>query len=152
MSTNALRYVLSQDISVTIPGMRSTAEVDVAAKAGGDFERLTEEESSRFQVELGIEWCRDCGLCNACPQNLKVAATLRFHTLYETYGLKNWARKLYAGLEVAAEKCNSCRECEQKCPYKLPIISMLQKAKKDLSYESSGHSTCYHTTTKLNST
>jgi predicted aldo/keto reductase-like oxidoreductase len=152
MATSALRYVLSQDIAVTIPGMRSIKEVEVAAKAGSEFTSLTKEEATRFQVELGSEWCRDCGLCNSCPQNLNVAAILRFHSLHDTYGLKNWARKLYAGLEVAVEKCNCCLECEQKCPYQLPITSMLQKTRNNLSFESSSHSTYPHTPTKPNST
>ena len=113
--------------------MRSIKEVEVAAKAGSEFKSLTKEEATRFQVELGSEWCRDCGLCNPCPQNLNIAAILRFHTLHETYGLKNWARKLYTGLEVGVKKCNECRECEQKCPYQLPIIKMLKKAKRNLA-------------------
>jgi predicted aldo/keto reductase-like oxidoreductase len=131
MAVSALRYVLSQNIAVTIPGMRSTKEVEVAAKAGSEFKSLTKEEATRFQVELGKEWCRDCGLCNSCPQNLNVAAILRFHTLHETYGLKNWARKLYAGLNVDLEKCNNCGECEHKCPYQLPITKMLKKRKEN---------------------
>jgi uncharacterized protein len=133
MAASALRYVLSQKIALTIPGMRSINEVEVAAKAGGEFKSLTKEEATRFQVDLGTEWCRDCGLCNCCPKNLNVAAILRFHTLHETYSLKNWARKLYTGLEVDVNKCNECRECEQKCPYQLPIIKMLKKAERDLA-------------------
>ncbi len=142
-ATSALRYVLSQDIAVTIPGMRSTKEVEVAAKAGSKFKSLTKEETNHFQVELGTEWCRDCGLCNPCPQKLNIAAILRFHTLNEIYGLKNWAKKLHSGLEVAIEKCNCCRECEQKCPYQLPITTILQKAKNNLSYESSVNSNMF---------
>ena len=45
MATNALRYVLSQDIAVTIPGMRSTGEVEVAAEVGREFKGLTQEEN-----------------------------------------------------------------------------------------------------------
>jgi predicted aldo/keto reductase-like oxidoreductase len=133
MATSALRYVLSQDITVTIPGMRAVDEVEVAAKAGSEFKSLTKEETTRFQVDVGTDWCRDCGLCNCCPQNLNVAAILRFNTLYETYGLKNWARKLYAGLEVDVNKCNECRKCEQNCPYQLPIIKILKKRKNTLT-------------------
>ncbi|MBA7484320.1 hypothetical protein ES707_19845 [subsurface metagenome] len=49
-----------------------------------------------------------------------------FHTI------ENWAKKLYNGLEVDVTKCTECGECEPKCPYKLPIIGMLQKAQMDL--------------------
>lgn len=131
--SSALRYVLSQDIAVTIPGMRSTGEVAVAAKVGNEFKGLTKQERDRFNIELSENYCRDCGPCMPCPQNLNIAAILRFQMLYSAYGLKNWAKKLYGGLEVNAEKCNQCGQCEPKCPYKLPITNMLKKAKSDLT-------------------
>lgn len=133
MVSSALRYVLSQDINVTIPGLKSTLEVEVVAKVGREFNGLTKNEKDHFNVQLGKVYCRDCGLCMPCPQNLNIAAILRFHTLYSAYGLENWARKLYGGLEVKADKCNGCDQCTPKCPYQLPINSMLQKAKDDLT-------------------
>jgi predicted aldo/keto reductase-like oxidoreductase len=133
MVSSALRYVLSQGVAVTIPGMRTTSEVEVAAKVGNEFNQLTEEEQTRFRVDLGKFWCRDCGLCMPCPQNLNISAILRFHMLYEAYGLKKWATKVYGGLEIKADKCHGCRQCESKCPYKLPITGMLKKAKSDFT-------------------
>jgi predicted aldo/keto reductase-like oxidoreductase len=53
--------------------------------------------------------------------------------LYEAYNLKNWAKNLYKGLEVDADKCIKCGECEPKCPYNLPIIEMLEKASTNFS-------------------
>jgi uncharacterized protein len=131
MANSALRYVLSQDIAVTIPGVRSTEEVEVATQTGNKFNGLTKQEEKRFHAEFGANWCRDCGLCNSCPQNLNIAAILRFHTLHEVYGLKKWAQKLYRGLEIDVDKCDGCQECELKCPYQLPITNMLKKAKND---------------------
>jgi hypothetical protein len=131
--SGALRYVLSQDIAVTIPGLKSIGEVEVAVKVGRDFDGLTQREKDSFNVQVGEGYCRDCGLCMPCPQNLNIAAILRFHTLYSAYGLKNWATKLYDGLEVKVDKCSECGQCIAKCPYQLPITSMLQKAKDDFS-------------------
>ncbi|UCE96589.1 MAG: 4Fe-4S dicluster domain-containing protein [Candidatus Bathyarchaeota archaeon] len=31
-----------------------------------------------------------------------------------------------------ANSCTECGECEKKCPYSLPVISMLQSAEKRL--------------------
>ena len=129
---SALRWVLAQDISTVVPGLSTVEEVELAAKVGDEFEALTREEEARFRVQLGEKYCRDCGLCLPCPQNLDIAATLRFHTLLTAYGLKNWAKKLYQVLPVKADSCNECGECEPKCPNKLPIISMLQDAGKVL--------------------
>jgi len=130
---NALSYVLAQEVSVVVPGLRSIEEVETAARVGEEYEGLRHDEKERFSVRLGWDYCRDCGLCRPCPQNLDIAAVLRFHTLFAVYGLKNWSEKLYGGLEVGVENCTKCGECEPKCPYKLPIVNMLRKAQKDLS-------------------
>jgi uncharacterized protein len=132
MAAEALRFVLSQDVSMVVPGLRSVGEVEVAAKTGKEYKGLTKREQQRFSFNLGDDWCRDCGLCMPCPQNINIPAALRFQTLHKKYGLKEWAKKLYNGLEVKADKCNGCGECQTKCPYQLSIEKMLKQAHNDL--------------------
>jgi len=124
---NALRFILAQGISTVVPGFKSAKEVEIAAKVGKEFKELTPEEESLFNVNLGKDYCRDCGLCIPCPKKLNIPAILRFYDLYKTYNLKDWARKLYTGLEVKADKCDNCAICEPKCPYHLPIRKFLEE-------------------------
>lgn len=133
MAESALRYVLSQDVATVIPGLRSVGEVDIAAKTGNNYTRLTVEEQRRFKVSLK-DYCRDCGACLPCPQKINIPAVLRFHTLHKAYDLGDWAKKLYSGLADKADKCNACGQCEPKCPYKLPIQNKLKKTHQDLKY------------------
>jgi predicted aldo/keto reductase-like oxidoreductase len=132
MVRNALSFVLAQDISLVVPGLKSIEEVETAAKVGEEYKGLTKDEEKRFRVQFDGKYCRDCGLCLPCPQNLDIAAILRFHTLFVTYGLKNWAKKLYDGLEVGVENCTKCGQCEPKCPYRIPIIRTLQNTQIDI--------------------
>lgn len=130
---NALRFILAQNISVVIPGLKSPREVQAAVNAGHQYTHLTSEEKQRFQLQSGkTQYCRDCGQCIPCPENIDIAAVLRFQAFAEIYGLKQWARKLYGGLEIKADKCSDCGVCEPKCPYQLPIIDMLKEANKKL--------------------
>ncbi|WGM89999.1 MAG: aldo/keto reductase [Candidatus Bathyarchaeum tardum] len=129
---NALSYVLDQDVSVAITGFKSVEEVETAAQIGNNYNQLTNKQKSRFSVKFEQPYCRDCGLCFPCPETLDIAAILRFKTLYETYGLKNWAKKLYSGLPTNASSCTNCGECEPKCPYNLPVVSMLKQCQNDL--------------------
>jgi len=131
MARSALRYVLSQDITVAIPGVQSVEEARVAAETGNEFAGLTEEEEARFIPRSQGEWCRDCGSCLPCPEGIDVAAVLRFHTLAERYGLRTWASKLYNGLEAKADKCTGCGACENRCPYDQPVTAMLKHARED---------------------
>ncbi len=128
MVRNALKFILAQDVSVVVTGLKSIEEVETAAQVGNEHIGLTRDEEERFRVQFDDKYCRDCGLCLPCPQNLDIAAILRFQTLSTIYGLKNWAKKLYTGLKVDATKCTECGECEPKCPYNLSIISMLKDA------------------------
>jgi uncharacterized protein len=130
--TRALRYVLGQEVAAVIPGLRGIHEVEVAAKVGEEYRGLTPQEQQHFNVNLGSAYCRDCGECKGCPENVNIAAILRFYCFYETFGLKEWAKKLYGGLEVKADKCTGCGVCEPKCPYKLLIQKRLKKAQLDL--------------------
>ncbi|MCW4004990.1 MAG: aldo/keto reductase [Candidatus Bathyarchaeota archaeon] len=128
---SALRFLLAQDISVAVVGLQSVGEVEVAAQAGNSYAGLTREEQERFDVSLG-DYCRDCECCPSCPEGVDIAATLRFKAFFEVYGLENWARKLYSGLQIKADKCTRCGECTGKCPYNLQIIEELQRAHQQL--------------------
>ncbi len=128
MVSSALRFVLSQAVSVAVTGFKSVKEVEIAAKVGENYSGLTSEEKEQFKVHLDSKHCRDCGLCLRCPQKIDIAAILRFSMFSDIYGLTGWAKKLYNGLEGNAADCTECGECEPKCPYKLPIISMLKEA------------------------
>jgi len=123
---SALRYVLSQDVASVIPGLKLASEVETAAKAAEQYRGLTAEEQRRFSFDLGKKWCRDCGQCMPCSQNINIPAVMRFLGLAEVYGLGVWAKKLSSGLEVEACACTECGECESKCPYKLPIAGMIK--------------------------
>jgi predicted aldo/keto reductase-like oxidoreductase len=129
---SALRFVLGQEVASVIPGLRSINEVEVATNAGNNYSSLTPEEQKQFTFELG-QYCRDCGLCMPCPQKINIPAVLRFQSFQESYGLKEWAKKLYGGLETKADKCTGCGECEPKCPYKLQIAGKLKKAHSDFT-------------------
>jgi predicted aldo/keto reductase-like oxidoreductase len=129
---SALRYVLGQDVACVIPGLRSIHEAEVAATVGDEYSGLTVEEQKHFSFDLG-DYCRDCGACMPCPQKVNIPAILRFQSFQDLYGLKEWAKKLYGGLEVKADKCTGCGECEPKCPYKLQIAKKLRKAHSDFT-------------------
>jgi len=130
--TSALHYVLGQDVASVIPGLCSINEVEVAANAGDNYSSLTAEERKYFDFDLG-DSCRDCGACMPCPQKVNIPAILRFQSFKEVYGLTEWAKKLYGGLEVKADKCSGCGECMPKCPYELQIERKLKKAHTDFT-------------------
>jgi predicted aldo/keto reductase-like oxidoreductase len=133
MVNSLLRYVLSRDVASAVVGLRSLVEVEISAKAGVAFDGLTGSEPWLFDFDLGDCFCRDCGACMPCPENVNVPAVLRFGSFYSVFGLKNWARKLYEGLDVKFDKCSNCGLCESRCPFDLSVVRMLREAHKCLS-------------------
>ncbi len=127
-----LHFGLSKGISTVIAGVKSVTEVAAAAKAGDTYAGLSAEEQRRFSPNFG-DYCRDCGACMPCPENVNIPAVLRFQLFGDVYGLHEWAVKLYGGLDVKVDKCNGCAQCEPKCPYNLPIQSKLRKAHRNLT-------------------
>jgi len=128
----SLRFVLAHDISTTIPGFSSIEEVESAVKVANEFKGLTKEEKQVFRFgELSPEpFCRECELCMPCPDGLNIPSLLSLDKYFTYYGIKNWVRQAYQRFSTKINWCTNCRECEAKCPYKLPIVNMLHEAEK----------------------
>jgi len=129
---HSLRFVLAHDISTTIPGFSSIEEVESAAQIASEFRGLTEKEKKDFRFgELPPEpFCRECGLCIPCPDGLNIPNLLTLNKYFTYYSIRTWARQAYQKFSTKIDYCTECRECEAKCPYKLPIVNMLHEAEK----------------------
>ena len=131
----SLRFVLAHSIHTVIPGFSTLEEVESAAKVGEGFTALTEKEKADFRFgELPPSpFCRECGLCLPCPDGLNIPLILGLDKYFTFYGITNWTREVYERLSSKVDSCSKCAKCEPKCPYKLPIIEMLNEACKRLS-------------------
>ena len=131
-ATQALRFVLANDaITLAIPGMTNIRELEENVAVGETYQTLTEAEKSELvkaAEALGKDFCRGCGYCQPCPQGVRIPIILRHAGYYSRYGLVDWAQGRYRMVEVKADNCVECGECEDKCPYDLPIIEKLKEA------------------------
>ena len=131
----ALRYVLSQDVSVAIPGMKKVEELDQNIRAAAGFEALTEEDRQGLKAEadaitksLGKNICRQCGYClPACRREIDIKYIFHLDKQARRFWNGDWAKAQYADLAPTADACVGCGNCEEKCPYDLPIRQMLQE-------------------------
>ena len=131
----ALRFVCADPaVTVVIPGMADECEIDENAAACADGSPITGEEKAEFDEivkELGENFCRRCGYCQPCTMGINISGVFLFDGYLRRYGLEGWARERYSTLKVKASACVACGACESRCPYHLPIISMLRDAAAD---------------------
>ena len=136
IARRALAFVLAKEISTVIPGFTTLEEVEAAVSAALKFDARQVEECYQFWHESKEGFCREsgfsparvtCGRCLPCARLLDIPNILRYDQYYE-YGLKRWAQDRYQRLPTRVDDCDECGECEQRCPYNLPVIDMLKKA------------------------
>lgn len=133
----ALRYICANpNVTVVIPGMYSEAEVAQNAAAAANTAPFTEAEEAairRIRQELGTNFCRRCGYCAPCTAGINIPNCFVFHGYLSRYGLQEWAIDRYASMPVRADSCVECGLCETRCPYHLPIRSMLKQVAADFA-------------------
>ncbi len=128
----ALRFICSnKDVSVVIPGMYDTKEIDINLNAVENNSPLTKEELTKIDTirqQLGNNFCRRCNYCQPCSVGINISTVFLLQGYLDRYGLEDWAKARYDGVPVKASACIECGACEPRCPYNLPIRQMLKEA------------------------
>lgn len=129
----AIKFILNNDaVSVVIPGMYSVSEVkENASVESGAFTEAEKASIEQIKGRLDTAFCRRCGYCQPCPQGINIPVLFTFHGYLKRYGLRDWAKPRYDGMQKNASDCADCGVCETRCPYQLPIRKMLKEVRKD---------------------
>lgn len=129
----ALRYIIENgDVACAIPGMASLQEVIDNAWVAENFQPLSDaerEDARKIAKALGTQFCRRCGYCGPCPVGIDIPTMFLLKGYKERYGLEKWSIDRYFGLKARAKDCIECGQCEERCPYDLPIRSMLKEVR-----------------------
>ncbi|GAH44320.1 unnamed protein product [marine sediment metagenome] len=130
----SLRWILAQSVSTVIPGMIQPKEVESNAIVGRAPLPLSEKELEKLKkvcYPLEENFCRRCMYCMPCPEGIPIYLIQELGDKVKVPQARELCRDIYARQKVNVEACNECEECEEKCPYHLPIRKML-KEKHDL--------------------
>ena len=110
-----------------IPGVQSREEVDQILAIYEAEPVLTpkmEAEMASIKAELGENFCHRCGYCQPCPQGVNIPAILMFPSQTKRFPPPA-AQRIGQASMGSAEDCVECGECEQKCPYGLPVAQLV---------------------------
>jgi len=115
---------------VPIAGVENTAEVDENIAYYSELRSLSEEdraEIERIRSEVGTRFCRRCGYCQPCAQGIEVWKVLLFKAQVKRFPAHS-AIAMAKEVMRQAEGCVQCGECEEKCPYDLPVPELISES------------------------
>lgn len=123
----AFKYLRQFPGILPIPGIEHAEEIDeIVALTEGPAELSPPEQAAmqRKLAELGNRFCRRCGYCEPCPQEVPTQALMILDSMIKRLPAAAVISDFAQAVEKA-EACTECGECEEKCPYKLPIREMI---------------------------
>ena len=135
LAVAALKFLVAHDgISVTLPGISCSAEIDQAVSATADLPTVDEAYLKALEDRLGAELdtlCTCCAYCDECPAGLPVPKLVESYNEYILSGeagmgaVKERLRVHWSVSADDAKGCTECGRCEELCTQKLPIIERL---------------------------
>ena len=79
------------------------------------------------RAELAGDFCRGCGYCMSCPQEIVINQCARMSLMIRRAPSKGWLGEEWRQRMNAIEDCTECYACTARCPYELDIPQLLKK-------------------------
>jgi hypothetical protein len=135
-----IRWIMNYDVDIIIPGMKTMEELKQNIQPGHTFIPLSDEELKELDAiarPIGQEYCHRCGYCLPCSQGIHIFSQMDlFKTSTITVEQKRaiYKQMKERGAKTAAD-CVACGLCIEKCPFKLPVPDIMERADKVLAGE-----------------
>ena len=125
----AIKYLMQFDNIVPDPGIQKVEEIEEIVGIVNGSWKLTKQELQEIKdirARVGTRFCRQCEYCLPCPQGVFIPGVLYLRLLWEGWPPEWFFSWSYVKRSVeSAKNCDQCGECEEKCPYHLPIREMI---------------------------
>ncbi len=125
-----IRFLMSYPGIVTDPGFEKLEEVEEVLALWREGAPLSPEDRAaieRLRSELGTRFCRRCGYCAPCPNGVEIVTLMSADSLVKRFPVERLTTGWPAEARESADLCIECRECEEKCPYELPITEQIRQ-------------------------
>jgi len=128
-ATLAFKYLRQFPQLLPIAGIERVQEMEEIVAIMENPAELTpgeRDEIQRLRAELGNRFCRRCGYCEPCPEGVSIQALMILDSVIKRMPATHVFGD-FAPLVDEAGACTECGECEEKCPYGLPIREMVKE-------------------------
>jgi len=125
----AIGYVLQHENVVPDPGIERMEEIEEIVGLVDEGIEITDDDWVRMDAlrdELGSRFCRQCMYCMPCPNGVEIWLLTYMENLFRLWPRERVIQVFGEDAETALN-CVQCGECEEKCPYNLPIRELIQE-------------------------
>ena len=126
----AIKWLLQFDDVVPDPGIEQVAEIEEIVRiVEGPWELSAEErqEIDHIRTEVGTRFCRRCQYCLPCPQGINITLMMNVRSFMKRFSADWFEKSNFSAVIETARTCIDCGQCEERCPYHLPIREMLSE-------------------------
>jgi len=128
-----IHYALTRPaVASILPGYFEPKHVSDAVA----YETATDEEKDYAKVLANApkhaysKNCMYCNHCKPCPNDIDIAMVNKLYDLAVMQdSVPDSVKAHYAALEKNANDCISCGGCETRCPFQVPIVERMAKAR-----------------------
>ncbi len=136
----ALRWVWNHpEVTLALSGMSKIEQVteNIGLAEHSQPHSMTADELALIgrardaYLTLSPISCTACKYCSPCPNGVDIPHVFDLYNeamIYNDAGASRWDYANPNFKEHRADKCTKCEECVEKCPQKLPIPELLEKA------------------------
>lgn len=141
----ALQWIWTQpEVSVILSGMSTMGQVKENIRSAnrsaidsigkGDLE-LIDRIRAKYMEKIPIS-CTNCRYCMPCPNGVDIPSNFELYNngfIHEDMDRARFTYSRFFEEKERASACKQCKECEEKCPQKLPISDLMTKVHATLS-------------------
>ena len=123
----AFKYLLQFPDVLPIPGIEKPQEIEEIVKIleAPQMTAAEQAEMQRLREELGTRFCRRCDYCQPCNEEIPISTVMTSSSFLKRMPREWFFTGMFAKVFERAANCTECGDCEERCPYQLPIREMI---------------------------
>jgi len=129
--TIAFKYLFQFPDVLPIPGIEKPHEIEEIVQVlqrSWEMSDAERSEMQRLRGELGNKFCRRCDYCQPCTQEIPISTVMVIKSAIRRLPPERLFTGMFADAVEKTADCTECGDCEERCPYRLPIREMLHES------------------------